>query len=330
MFGYVVRRIAAGLTVVFMVMVLSFVLFFVGPSDPAQQICGTRNCTPDRLADIQNSLHLDRPLPQQFAEYMVGIFTGREIHSGGFVKECPVPCLGYSFLSDQPVTSMIMQRMPVTISVALGAVVIFLILGVGSGSFAAIHRGTLMDKTLVGGSLVVSSFPYYLVALLAAIYLTIQYQIFPRSSYTPLLENPFDWFKGLILPWLVLGVTMATNYARYTRAAMVEALGEDFVRTARAKGLAVWQVHFRHALRAGLTSVVTILGLDLAGLLAGTVFTERIFDVQGLGLLALNSFGTGDLPVIMGTVMWAAFLLVAANLIIDIIYSFLDPRVRLG
>jgi peptide/nickel transport system permease protein len=146
----------------------------------------------------------------------------------------------------------------------------------------------------------------------------------------PLTEDPFGWFKGLLLPWFVLGLVYATAYARYTRAAMVEALGEDFVRTARAKGLSRRKVYFRHALRAALTSVVTILGLDLATLFAGTVFTERIFDVQGLGLFALESFGVGDLPAIMGSVLYAAIILVSLNLIVDIVYSVLDPRVRLG
>jgi peptide/nickel transport system permease protein len=330
MFGYVIRRIFEGLSVILVVMVAAFILFFIGPSRPEYAMCGDRNCTPSRLADIRASLSLDKPIPQQFVEYFGGIFTGRDIHSGGFVKECGAPCLGYSFSADQPVTTMIIERIPVTLAVALGAMVIFLVVGVVLGALAAINRGTLWDKTLVGGSLVLTSFPYYLVALLAAIYLTIQFEIFPRSGYTPLTENPIEWFTGLLLPWVVLGGVFATAYARYTRAAMVEALGEDFVRTARAKGLSVTRVNFKHALRAGLTSVVTILGLDLAALLSGTIFTERIFDVQGLGLMALDAFESGDLPVIMGSVMYAAFLLVALNIVIDVVYSFLDPRVRLG
>lgn len=330
MFGFVVRRVVSGLTVMLMVTAAAFVLFFMGPSDPARQICGDRNCTPQRLADIRASLNLDEPLPAQFTGYMTGIFTGRDIHAGAIVKECPAPCLGYSYLSDRPVTQMIAERLPVTISVAGGAVVVFLLLGVTAGAFAAIHRGKPMDKLLVGGSLVITSFPYYIVALLAALFLSIKYPIFPRGGYTPLTENPLAWVKGLLLAWVVLGLFYSTQYARYTRAAMVEALGEDFVRTARAKGLPPNRVHFKHALRAGLTSVVTIFGLDLAGLLAGTIFTERIFDVHGLGLLALDSFNQGDLPVIMGTVLYAAFLLITLNIIIDIVYSFLDPRVRLG
>ncbi|WP_020573698.1 ABC transporter permease [Actinopolymorpha alba] len=330
MFGYVIRRVAAGLSVVLVVMVISFFLFFIGPAKPEYAICGDRNCTPSRLADIRASLSLDKPVSEQFTEYFSGIFTGREIHSGGFVKECDVPCLGWSFIRNEPVTKLIVERLPVTISVALGAMVIFTTLGVTIGALAAIHRGSIWDRALVSSSLILTSFPYYLVALLAAIYLTIQFEVFPRSGYHPLTDNPWEWFKGLLLPWAVLGAVYATAYARYTRAAMVEALSEDFVRTARAKGLSPRRVHFRHALRAGLTSVVTILGLDLAGLLAGTIFTERIFEVQGLGLLALNAFDNGDLPVIMGSVMYASFLLVGLNIVIDIVYSFLDPRVRLG
>lgn len=330
MFGYVVRRILSGVTVVLVVTVAAFILFFVGPQQPEYAICGNRNCTPDRLADIRQSLALDKPVVTQFTEYFKGIFTGREIKTGGFTKECPTPCLGYSYVANEPVTAMIIQRIPVTLSVALGAMVVFLTIGVTTGVYAAIHRGTLLDKLLVGGSLVITSFPYYLVALLAAIYLSIQYEIFPRGGYVPLTENPIGWFKGLMLAWFVLGLFYATQYARYTRAAMVEALGEDYVRTARAKGLSRRKVYFRHALRAALTSVVTILGLDLAGLLAGTIFTERIFDVQGLGILALNAFNVGDLPLIMGSVLYAAMILVALNLVVDVVYSVLDPRVRLG
>ncbi len=330
MFGYIVRRVLAGITVILVAMVAAFVLFFVGPTQPEYAICGDRNCTPDRLADIRTSLALDEPVMKQFTSYFGGIFTGREIKTGGFTKECPVPCLGYSYVANDPVTKLIVERIPVTLSVALGAMVFFLLIGITTGVYAAIHRGTILDKLLVGGSLVLSAFPYYIVALLAAIYLSIQYEIFPRGGYVPLTQNPWGWFKGLLLAWFVLGLVYATQYARYTRAAMVEALGEDYVRTARAKGLSRRKVYFRHALRAALTSVVTILGLDLASLFAGTIFTERIFDVQGLGILALNAFNVGDLPLIMGSVLYAAIILVGLNILIDIVYSFLDPRVRLS
>jgi peptide/nickel transport system permease protein len=198
------------------------------------------------------------------------------------------------------------------------------------GILAAARRGTIVDRGLMGSTLVINAFPYYLVALLAWLTFTLKYPIFPRSGYTPLTQDPVAWFKGLIFPWVVLGVVNATAYARYTRTAMVESLSEDYVRTAKAKGLSARSIYLKHALRAALTSVVTILGLDLAGYLTGTIFTEQIFSVQGLGVMGLQAFNAGDLPVIMGVVIFTAMLLVTFNLIVDIIYSVLDPRVRLG
>jgi peptide/nickel transport system permease protein len=329
-FGYFARRLISGITVIVAVSVVSFILFFAGPTDPARAICGDRNCVPERLEAIRSSLNLDAPIGVQMADYYKGIFVGRTIQTGGFSKECKAPCFGWSFLQDQPVTQMMLVRLPVTISVALGAAVIFVTVGCTLGILAAIRRGTLVDRGLMGASLVVTAFPYYLVALLAYLTFTLQIPIFPRSGYVPLTESPGKWFSGLLLPWVVLGFTTATAYARYTRTAMVETISEDFVRTARAKGLSIQRVYLKHALRAALTSVVTILGLDLAGLLTGTIFTERIFSVQGLGLLGLDSFNAGDLPVIMGVVIFSTILLVAFNLIVDVVYSVLDPRVRLG
>ncbi len=330
MFGYIVRRCIAGFTVIAAVSVCAFLLFFAGPTDPAYAICGTRNCTPDRLESIRSSLHLDAPIPEQLAEYYKGVFVGREIQTGGIVKHCEAPCFGWSFLQDQPVTQMMLQRLPVTLSVALGAAVIFLFVGITLGVIAAARRGTIVDRAMMGSTLVINAFPYYLVALLAWLTFTLKFPIFPRSGYTPFTEDPWAWFKGLLFPWVILGIVYATQYARYTRTAMVESLSEDYVRTARAKGLSTRSVYLKHALRAALTAVVTILGLDLAALLTGTIFTEQIFSVQGLGLMGLQAFNTGDLPVIMGVVIFTAFLLVFFNLIVDIVYSVLDPRVRVG
>lgn len=330
MFGYIIRRAIAGTTVIAAVSVVSFLLFFVGPTDPALAICGTRNCAPDRLAAIRSSLNLEAPIAEQMADYYKGIFVGRDIQTGGIVKHCSAPCLGWSFLQDQPVTQMMLQRLPVTVSVAVGAAVIFFTLGVFLGILAAARRGTMLDRGLMGSTLVVNAFPYYLVALLAWLTFTLKYPIFPRSGYTPLTQDPAAWFKGLLFPWVVLGVVNATAYARYTRTAMVESLSEDYVRTAKAKGLSTRSIYLKHALRAALTSVVTILGLDLASYLTGTIFTEQIFSVQGLGVMGLQAFNAGDLPVIMGVVIFTALLLVAFNLIVDIVYSVLDPRVRLG
>lgn len=199
------------------------------------------------------------------------------------------------------------------------------------GVLAARWRGTVADRMLVGSSLVVSSIPYYLFALLAWIFLTLQWSVFPATGYTPFTENPAAWASGLLLPWLVLGITGSTQYARFTRGSMVETLGEDYIRTATAKGVKSNRVVFRHGLRAAIVPIVTIFGLDFATLLAGTVFTEQIFDISGIGWWALDSIRSPqDFPVILATVLVSAVLIVVANLIVDIVYSFLDPRVRMS
>jgi peptide/nickel transport system permease protein len=208
---------------------------------------------------------------------------------------------------------------------------IYLTLGVLLGVLAARWRGTAADRLLVGGSLLVSSVPYYLFALLAWIFLTLQWSIFPSTGYTPLTENPSAWFAGLLLPWIVIGVTFSTQYARFTRGSMVETLGEDYIRTATAKGVKSNKVVFKHGLRAAIVPIVTIFGLDFAALLAGTVFTERIFNINGVGWWALNSIQSPqDFPVLTATVLVSAVLVVVANLVVDVIYSFLDPRVRMS
>lgn len=331
MFGYLVRRIIAALSVLIMVSIATFGLFFLGPSDPAASLCGTRNCTPERYEQIKKSLGLDEPKVQQYLEFAGGIFTGRELHSGAWVKECPAPCFGYSFNQDRPVTNILMENVPVTLSIAAGGLSLTVVIGVSIGVFAALNRGRPVDKILVGFSLTLSSVPYYIVAVLAFLTLAVQLQIFPRTGYHPLFEEgPIAWASGLLLAWVVMGFYNSTQYARFSRASMVEALSEDFVRTARAKGLSARRVNLRHALRAGLAPVVTIFGLDIGSVVGGLVFTEFIFDLKGLGRLALDSVTTGDLPVIMGTVLMAAIGVITMNIIVDLVYGVIDPRVRLA
>jgi peptide/nickel transport system permease protein len=208
--------------------------------------------------------------------------------------------------------------------------VIFLTVGVSMGIFAARKRGTSLDKGIVGSSLFINAIPYYLLALLAYLLLISQWGIFPESGYFgPFEVSPLAWVKGLLLAWIVLGLAYSTQYARFSRGSMIESLNEDYVRTARAKGLSERRVVMRHGFRAAIVPVVTIFGLDFAYLLAGTIFTERIFNIQGIGLTALDAIGTKDLPVISATVLIAAAFIVIANIIVDIVYSVIDPRVRL-
>lgn len=330
MFGYLVRRIIAAFSVLVMVSIATFALFFLGPSDPAAALCGDRNCTPERYAQIQKSLGLDEPKVQQYVDFAGGIFTGRDLQSGAWTKECPAPCFGYSFNQDRPVTDILVENIPVTMSLAIGGLTLTLIVGVTIGVFAALNRGRPLDKGLVGFSLTMNSVPYYIVAVLAFLILSVDLEIFPRTGYHPITEEgPIAWMSGLLLAWCVMGLYNSTAYARFSRASMVEALSEDFVRTARAKGLSARRVNLRHALRAGMAPVVTIFGLDLGQVVGGLVFTEYIFGLQGLGRLALDSVTTGDLPVIMGTVLFVSMCVVTMNIIVDFVYGVIDPRVRL-
>jgi peptide/nickel transport system permease protein len=331
LFTYLTRRVISAISVVIATVIASFALFFIAPGDPAGAICGEARCSQQRYEDIKASLHLDRPIVQQFTEYASGIVVGRDFETGGVVRHCAAPCLGFSFKTDQPVLEEIEKRLPVTATVVLGASVVFFTVGVLVGSLAARRRGTAADRALVGTTLVMSSIPYYLVALLVALYLTILYPILPRAGYFPISDyGPVKWALGFLTPWLVLGIYNSTSYARYSRGSMVEALSEDYVRTARSKGISERRVTYRHGLRAAITPVVTIYGLDIAYLFVGSLFTESIFDLPGIGRLVLQSFFNSDLPMIMGTVIVGAVVLVTMNLLVDVVYSFLDPRVRLS
>jgi peptide/nickel transport system permease protein len=322
---YILRRLLSAFSVVVVTLVASFCLFFLAPSDPAGVICGPK-CTPERLKDIESSLGLDKPPLEQLGLYMKGIVMGRDYEAGGTVQHCSAPCLGYSYSLGQPVTKLLGQALPVTVSIVLGGAVVYLFIGILAGTVAAQVRGTPLDRLTVGSTMVVGSIPYFVVAVLVALYAT----FLPTSQYHPFFDNPLLWATGLLAAWLTIGVTNSASYSRYSRASMIEALGQDFVRTARSKGISERRVVYRHGLRAALTPVATIFGIDLAYQLTGAIFTESIFQLPGIGLLTLRAFSKYDLPVLMGGVLVGAIVLVVMNLVVDIAYTFLDPRVRLG
>ena len=324
MLTYVLRRVLSAISVILVTLVVSFGLFFLAPQDPAGVICGPR-CNTQRYQDIRASLDLDKPVLVQVGSYLKGLVAGRTYTSSGVTIECPAPCLGYSYTLGQPVTKLLAQAVPVTVSIVLGAAVVYVTVGVLAGTLAARRRGSAMDRGAVGVSLGLSSVPYFVVALIVALYAT----FLPRSEYHSLLDNPFAWASGLLAAWLTLGFTNAAAYTRYSRASMIESLGEDFVRTARSKGISERRVVYRHGLRAAITPVATILGVDMAFQLTGAIFTERIFGLPGLGVLVLRAFGQSDLPVLMGGVLVGAVVLVTLNLTVDLLYTVLDPRVRL-
>jgi peptide/nickel transport system permease protein len=328
--GYVVRRLVAGVLVLIAVSMFVFAIFFYGPNDPAYQYCPENRCTPAKLEQIHHQMGLDRPAPQQYLEYLGGLVHSRTISAGALSLECDWPCLGVSFKYKVSVTDYLWSRAPATFAIAIGGAVCFLTMGLLTGIVAARKNGTMADKTIVSTSLFISAIPGYLLVLLAFLYLVEAWGVFPETGYfSPFTHGPVKFVSGMLLPWLVIGITGATQYARFSRGSMIEALNEDFVRTARAKGLDERRIVFRHALRAAIVPVVTIFGLDMAGLLMGTVFVEKIFSIQGLGLAGLDAERRVDLPMLSAVILIGAALIVLANIAVDVLYSLIDPRVLL-
>lgn len=328
MLGYIVRRLVAAFLVVVVTSMFVFALFFLGPSNPAAIVCNQNGrCTDERQALLEHQLGLDQSVVTQYGAFVKGLFVGRTIDLGA-KYDCSAPCLGISYVTKTEVTEELVDKYPATMSLAVGGAGLYLTLGVVVGSLAARWRGSAADRALVTSTLLISSIPYYVVALMAWLYLVNKWQIFD-SGYFPITESPVKWASGLLLPWLVLAFTGATQYARFSRGSMVDSLGEDYVRTATAKGVSSNRVVFKHALRAAIVPIVTIFGLDFAFLLAGTVFTEAIFEVDGIGKWGLEAIPV-DFPVITATVLVGAVLVVIGNLIVDILYSVIDPRVRLA
>ncbi|MFG1654441.1 ABC transporter permease [Micromonospora sp. NPDC049275] len=327
MFRFLIKRLFSATLTLFAVSVLTFLMFFALPRDPVTSIC-SKNCNPERLERVRDDLGLNDPLVSQYAGYMKGIVTGRDLGSaqGG---RCDAPCLGWSYVSNEAVSDTIGRVLPVTLSIVIPAAVLWLLLGVGLGMVSALRRGTWLDRLAIGFSLTGASLQLYFVGAVLLLVFVYNLRLLPVPSYTSLFDNPAKWASGLVLAWVALAFLFSAIYARLSRAQMLETLSEDFVRTARAKGLAKPMVYGRHALRAAITPVVTIAGLDVGGALGGTVITETTFGIQGLGRTAVDAVRSGDLPTIMATVLIAAVFVVLANVLVDLLYAAIDPRVRL-
>ncbi|HEX5569651.1 MAG TPA: ABC transporter permease [Streptomyces sp.] len=325
MLRFLVRRTLGAAVILLLISACTFFLFYAIPRDPALLACG-KTCDPASLEIIRANLGLDKPLPAQYWEYMAGVFTGREFAVG----PCPAPCFGYSFENNEPVWETILDRFPTTVSLAFGGAVVFLVLGLGAGMLAAWRRGTFVDKFLSSASLVVGSLQIYFVGPLAIALLVYQLGLFRQPEYVPITESPADWFAGLLIPWFVLSLIFTAQYTRMSRATLIEQLGEDHVRAARAKGMGGRTVFFRYAWRGSLIPVVTIFGIDLGSLFGGAMVTEFTFTLPGLGRLAVQSVVNTDLPMLMGVMLFAAAMIIACNILVDAAYAFIDPRVRLS
>ncbi len=335
MVTFIIRRLLATVLLLVIVAAITFAIFFLLPRLAGQstyqlaaQYVG-RNPIPSQVHAIEIKLGLDQPIQVQFGRFLKGIVAGETYSNGPSKTYCPAPCLGYSWRDQQPVWPLLVSYIPVTLSLAVGAAVIWLISGVATGVLSALRRGSVFDRAAMGTALLGVSLPIFFTGQILLLLFSYKWQIFPNVQYVSPFSNPLSWAKNLILPWITLAFLYSALYARITRAGMLETMHEDYIRTARAKGLAERTVVLKHGLRAALTPVLTIFGLDLGLLLGGAVITEYTYSLHGLGLFTIEAINNSDLPEIMGVVLLAAFFIVIANLIVDILYAAVDPRVRL-
>ena len=314
----------------FLLSIAVFFLFNLLPGDPARLTCG-KACTPQIIEANRHRLGLDEPVLTQYAKFVSGIFVGRTFSPDSPEPiKCHAPCLGYSFTRHEEVLSIIARSAPVTFWLAIGAFIIWIVVGITLGIVAALNRGHWPDRLVMGISLIFYSFPSFFLGLILIFFVIIKLELLPFPSYVSPFENPIQFLQTMILPWIVLASLQAAFYIRLTRNQVLEVFSEDYVRTARAKGLPERVVVVKHALRAGLTPIVTAAGLDLAYLLGGAIIAENIFSLPGLGSLAVSSVTSSDLPLITGITLLTASIIIFANLVVDLLYAVVDPRVRVG
>ncbi len=319
MVTYILRRLLWAVFLLLVVSFITFVIFYALPSgDPAVLRAGSRAGSQALLESIRHTLGLDQPWYVQYGKYMERLVFHFDF--------------GYSYKNDVSVRQQIFDRIPATASLVLGGAILWVAVGIPVGVISATRRRSWIDRAAMGGALVAISAPVYWLGLVMLYLFAEDIGVWPifkgSGSYVPFSQDPAAWFGSLILPWIVLAATSAAFYARLLRGNLTEVLSEDYIRTARAKGLRERTVVWRHGVRAAITPIVTVLGLDIGILLGGAILTETVFNIPGIGRLAYTAIRNADLPTIQGTVLFGAFFIIIANLVVDILYAFLDPRVR--
>ena len=337
MVTYIIRRLLSAVVLLFIVSVVTFAIFFLIP-----RVAGA---TPETLATryvgraaTAETVHLTAErlgfydsFPVQYGHFVKGVVLGEDIDYGSGVAHCKAPCLGYSYITSREVLPELLDRLPVTLSLALGAAVIWVIFGVSTGVLSALRRRTIFDRAAMGVALAGVSLPIFFTGIVSLVIFSYNLGLTaPGGHYTNFTDGPGEWAYNLILPWITLAFLFSAQYARMTRAGMLETMQEDYIRTARAKGLSESRVVIKHGLRAALTPILTIFGLDLGLLLGGAVLTESTFSLPGLGKYAIDAISANDLPKVMGVVLLATVFIIVANLVVDLLYAVVDPRVRLG
>ena len=327
-----------GLLLILALTFFTYVLFFAVPSDPAKQACG-KNCNEEQIEQTRIALGYDKPWVTQWTDFLGGVVQGRQYpadeelreRNPNLVTDCPAPCMGFSFVNQQTVNKIIAGALPITASIAIVALVMWVVGGVLFGILAAMTKGSFLDRGLVGLTLIAYAFPSFFIGKFLITYVSIKWGLVDYPAYQTIADGGFfGWLSALFLPALTLALLYLAGYVRITRSYVLESLSEDYIRTARAKGVKGRVLISKHALRAALTPLVTMIGLDFAALMAGALITENVFAYNGLGVIAYQAYTADDLPTMVGLVILTGAFVIVANVIVDILYAVIDPRVRLG
>ena len=327
--SYIARRVVYAMLLLLAISFAVYVIFALLPVDPALLTCG-KNCKPQLIEANRIRLGYDQPIIIQYWEFLKGLFIGRSYGTGTAAFACAAPALGYSFQRGECVTTLISDALPATVYLAVGAVTLWVVTGILLGIFAARRRGRFSDRFINIFTVVATSLPTFLTGQLLLIFLVARFQLLPYPDYESPFDDPVAFFSTMLLPWITLALPGLAIYAKLTRNAVAETEAEDYVRTARAKGLTERLILRRHTLRPALSPLATLAAMDLAFMLGGAIITEVIFNIPGLGRLAIASVETIDLPVVVGTTFVSATIIVFFNLIVDVMYATIDPRVRVS
>jgi len=332
--GYLVRRLLATLLLLAVISVMVFGIFFLLPRLAGASLETLASRYVGRTADqetvelVAESMGFNDPLVVQYGRWAKGLFLGSDYDYGAGTEHCPAPCFGYSFVNNRPIFPELLDRAPVTFSLAIGAAIIWTVFGISVGMISALARGSVFDRGFMLVALAGVSLPIFWTGAMALSLFSYKWHITAGSGYVPLQESPVGWAQSLTLPWITLALLFSAQYARLTRAGMLETMNEDYIRTARAKGLKESRVVVKHGLRGTLTPLLTIFGLDFGLLIGGAILTETVFSLPGLGKYALEGIFSDDLPKVLGVTLFAAFFVAVANLLVDLLYAVVDPRVR--
>lgn len=326
---FLLRRAASAVLVLLVLSVALYAVFYVAPGDPAQLACGPK-CGTVQLHQVRENLGLGQPLWEQYRHFLQGLFTGRDYSTGTGTEHCGAPCLGRSYQSGEQVTAILGEKLPATASLAIGAMALWLVMGIGTGLVSAIRRGRFLDSALTGFTLLGTATPVFITGILLLMLFCSVLQWLPYPSYVPFTEDPEQWAWNLVLPWFALALLESAKYARLTRSSLLETLAEDHVRTFRAYGVSERAIVWRHALRGALPPVIALSAMDFGTMFGGAVLTETLFGIPGIGQKLVTSVRTEDLPVVLGVTLVMGFFVVLANAVADVLYAVADRRVVLA